>query len=72
MFNKLTKLAQDPKFLRLFHGWVTIVWIILMIPALLWWSESVPFLVIISVWANVAGHWASWQAARVEVKNDDA
>lgn len=41
-----------------------------MIPALLWWAESVPFLVIISVWANIAGHWSAWQASRVEVKED--
>lgn len=27
---------------------------------------SVPFLVGVSVYANVAGHWAAWQAARSE------
>lgn len=28
--------------------------------------RSVELLVFISVYANVAGHWAAWQAARVE------
>jgi hypothetical protein len=39
-----------------------------MIPSLIWWRESVPWLVIMSVWANVAGHWSSWQASRAERK----
>lgn len=71
MWNKFISTVQEPKFLRQFHGYTTLLWIVLMLPALLWWSESVPFLVIISVWANIAGHWAAWQASRVEVKEDN-
>jgi hypothetical protein len=67
----LVDLFQDPKFLRQFHGYATIMWMILVIPSLLFWSESVMWVVLLSVWANIASHWASWQAARAEVKIDD-
>ena len=30
-----------------------------------WW-ESVEFVAIISVYANIVGHWSAWQAARAE------
>jgi hypothetical protein len=50
---------------------MTFAWLALAAPAVLWWRESVPFLVFVSVYANVTGHWASWQASRVEVKQDE-
>jgi hypothetical protein len=31
----------------------------------------VPFLVFISVYAVVTGHWSTWQASRVEVRQED-
>ena len=40
--------------------------------AVLWWKNSIPFLVFVSIYANVAGHLAAWQAARTEVKQDGA
>jgi RsiW-degrading membrane proteinase PrsW (M82 family) len=48
------------------HGALTVVWALLMIPSLLFWQESVPWLVIMSCWANVAGSAASWQSARAD------
>ena len=48
------------------HGWLTIIWAILIVPSVLWWRESVPWLVLMSAWANFASHWAAWQAARAE------
>lgn len=71
MWNKLIELIQSPKFLRHFHGYATLVWILLIIPSLLWWSNSILWVVLMSTWANIAGHWAAWQAARVEVKEDN-
>ena len=68
--DKVIGLLQDPLFLRKFHGWATLVWIMLAIPSVLFWSESVLWVIILSVWANVASHWASWQAARAEAKID--
>ena len=47
---------------------LTVVWGILIIPSVLWWRESVPWLVLMSAWANFASHFAAWLAARAEVK----
>lgn len=62
---------SDARFLRAFHGWATITWAVLIVPSVLWWRSSLPWIVLMSVWANLAGHWSSWQASRVEVKEDE-
>lgn len=54
-----------------FHAVATVVWVVLLVPALLWWKDSVPFLVLISVWANIASHWASFQAAKADERIKD-
>lgn len=50
------------------HKWLTILWLIAAVPICIWLNSSVPFLVFVSVYAVVTGHWSSWQAARVEVR----
>ena len=62
----------EPKAMVRLHKWLTIAWIAASPPIILFLSESVPFLVFISVYAVATGHWSSWQAARVEVKQDEA
>lgn len=63
---------MDPRALRALHGWLTWLWLFSAIPVLLTdLKNSVPLLVFISIYANVAGHFSSWQAARVEVKQDE-
>lgn len=52
--------------LRHLHAALTVVWLLLGVPTLLWWSHSVPWLVWMSLYAIVASHWAAWQAARAE------
>lgn len=61
---------EDPTFMRKFNGWATLIWFIAAIPICIFLADSVPFLVFISVYAVVTGHLASWQAARVEVKQE--
>jgi hypothetical protein len=58
----------DPVFMRRVNGWLTIFWLV-MIPVSysLGWLNSVVYVSALSLWALVAGHWSSWQAARVEV-----
>jgi hypothetical protein len=63
---------NDPKFTTQFHKWATIVWIVLLIPSVLWWSEAIMWVVLMSVWANIAGHWSAYQASRAEEKQDDS
>jgi hypothetical protein len=35
-------------------------------------KASIVWIALMSVWANFVGHFSSWQAARVEVKQDEA
>jgi hypothetical protein len=51
---------------RKVHGFLSIAWFLLAIPAVVWWKNSVPFLVYVSVYANFVGHWSSYQAAKAE------
>lgn len=62
----------DPVFMRRLNGWLTIFWIA-MIPVslLMGWLDSVMYVSALSLWALVSGHWAAYQAARVEVKQDE-
>ncbi len=61
----------DPVFMRRVNGWLTMFWIA-MIPVsyLASWLNSVVYVSALSLWALVSGHWAAWQAARVEVAQD--
>jgi hypothetical protein len=58
--------------MRRVNGWLTIFWI-LMIPVSLatGWVNSVVYVSALSLWALVSGHWSAWQAARVEVRQDE-
>jgi len=58
----------DPVFMRRVNGWFTIFWVA-MIPVsmITGWITSVTYVAVLSLWALVSGHWAAWQAARVEV-----
>lgn len=63
----------DPVLMRRLNGWATIFWIA-MIPISLWfgWLSSVQYVSALSLWALVSGHLSSYQAARVEVAQQDA
>ncbi len=63
----------DPVFMRRVNGWLTIFWVV-MIPVSFetGWITSVTYVSMLSLWALVSGHWSAWQAARVEVKQDEA
>jgi hypothetical protein len=58
----------DAAFMRRVNGWLTVFWIV-MIPVsiAMGWLKSVAYVSALSLWALVSGHWAAWQAARVEV-----
>ena len=61
----------DPAWMRRVHGWLTIIWFLAAFPIMYWWSENLPFLVFVSVYAVVTGHWSSWQASRVETRQEE-
>jgi hypothetical protein len=62
----------DPKFMSKLHGWLTIIWAFVTIPMLvLGWYQSIAFISVLSLYAIVTGHWSSWQASRVEVRQEE-
>jgi hypothetical protein len=63
-------LLHSPRVLRRIHGVLTLVWMALIVPTLIWWRESVLWVALMSIWANIASHWAAWQASRAETKVD--
>jgi hypothetical protein len=67
------ELFGRPAFLKGFHGWATFVWGAL-IPVTIFTDlkTSIFWIALMSVWANFVGHFSSWQAARVEVAQDEA
>jgi hypothetical protein len=58
--------------MRRLNGWLTMFWVA-MIPLsyALGWLKSVTYVSALSLWALVSGHWSTWQAARVEVSQQE-
>ena len=72
MIKSLWAMVQgDPVFMRRINGWFAVFWVV-MLPISLFagWLDSVIYVSALSLWALVSGHWSAYQAARVEVKQD--
>jgi hypothetical protein len=54
--------------MRRVNGWLTIFWLLMIITH---WIDSVTYVAALSLWALVSGYWSAWQAARVDVKQDE-
>lgn len=67
---QLPKWIDNPTTFRKVNGWATIVWFFAAFPICIFFANSVPFLVFISVYAVVTGHLATWQSARVEERQE--
>lgn len=48
------------------HVALSLTWVALIVPTLLWWRDSVLWVALMSLWANIASHAAAAQAAHVE------
>ena len=69
--DKITNTLADSVLLRRFHGYMTVLWGLLVpITVFTGLKGSIVWIALMSVWANFVGHFSSWQAARVEVKQD--
>ncbi len=66
-------LPGSPEFMKRVNGALTLGWI-LMIPvsAYMGWLSSVTYVSALSLWALVSGHWSAYQAARTEVRQQEA
>lgn len=59
-----------PGFQFRFNLTMTAVWGVLFVPGLIWWRESVPFLVFVSIYANFVGHLSAVAGAVAARKAD--
>lgn len=69
--NFWDKFQNDPVFMRKLNGWLAVIWLAASLPICIFLASSVPFLVFVSVYAVVTGHWSTWQASRVEVRQEE-
>lgn len=47
----------------LFHRFSAAIWALLLVPALIWWKDSVTFVILASIYANVKSDWGAAEAA---------
>lgn len=45
------------------HRSLAAFWVLLAIPGALWWSESIMFVILASLYANAAASWSSAEAS---------
>jgi hypothetical protein len=48
------------------HTVLTLTWAVLVLPTLLWWRQSVLWVALMSLWTNIASHWAAREAAKAK------
>lgn len=62
----------DPAKFRTFNGWMTIFWIAMIpVSVVTGWIALVEYVSALSIYALVTGHLSTWQAARVEVRQEE-
>lgn len=66
MFHKALD-RVDARDLQAINGWLFDVWILLTVPSVLWWKESLLWIVFMSLYAIVVTHMGGYIAARAEV-----
>lgn len=68
MLKKIIKALDDPKTAKKIHGRAGVIWLVASVPICIFLNSSVPFIVFVSVYAIVVGHWSGWDAAGGEVE----
>lgn len=64
--------SDNPTLFKRINGWLTIFWIFMIpISVFMGWTESVTYVSALSIYALITGHLSTWQAARVEEKQDE-
>jgi hypothetical protein len=62
---------DNPSLFKKINGWMTIVWIVLIpVSYVMGLLDSVIYVSALSLYAIVTGHMSTWQAARVEVRQE--
>ncbi|HBT5850478.1 TPA: hypothetical protein MCA66_002116 [Klebsiella pneumoniae] len=55
-----------PVFIKRCHLVAAVMWVGLAIPSLIWWKDSVLWVILISIDANIVGHLSGYSAARAD------
>ncbi|CAA1283203.1 hypothetical protein A8C28_04905 [Klebsiella pneumoniae] len=55
-----------PVFIKRCHLVAAVMWVGLTIPSLIWWKDSVLWVILISIYANIVGHLSGYSAARAD------
>ncbi|EPY7389453.1 hypothetical protein ACXEJR_000217 [Klebsiella quasipneumoniae] len=55
-----------PVFIKRCHLVAAVMWVGLAIPSLIWWRDSVLWVILISIYANIVGHLSGYSAARAD------
>jgi hypothetical protein len=56
--------------LKRFNLIMTVVWILLAIPTVTTWRDSLLWIAFMSVWNNVFTHFSAWVSSRAEVASN--
>ncbi|HBT3845294.1 hypothetical protein AB0062_04030 [Klebsiella pneumoniae] len=55
-----------PVFIKRCHLVAAVMWVGLAIPSLIWWKDSVLWVILISIYANIVSHLSGYSAARAD------
>lgn len=59
-------MSLSPVVIKRYHLVAAIMWFVLAIPSVIWWKDSVLWVIIISIYANIIGHLSGYSAARAD------
>ena len=54
------------KHIRTFHLVMILIWFLLLIPSVLFWKDSILWVIFLSIYANIVGHMSGYSGARAE------
>ncbi|MEA8798298.1 hypothetical protein [Klebsiella aerogenes] len=59
-------MSLSPVVIKRCHLVAAIMWFVLAIPSVIWWKDSVLWVIIISIYANIVGHLSGYSAVRAD------
>lgn len=62
-------LATSKELWRRRHLALAVLWVVLLIPSLLWWKDSVLWVIVLSIYANFEASLAAYNAQRTKEKD---
>lgn len=57
-----------PVFIKRCHLVAAVMWVGLAIPSLIWWKDSVLWVILISIYANIVGHLSGYMQRELTVR----